>query len=100
LRLANGLANPENPRTQDPANDYRRIDVYHDGNRYSLWVAIFLANDRVHFTISLVSVDRESHIRKEVFYEIGRLCHEEEFTLVDGGDSDFIRFGDSEPRKR
>ena len=77
-------------RLNDPANEYRRIDVYQDGDSYSWWVAVFFAGESEHFTISLMNVGGESHIRKEVFYEIGRLCHDEEFTLVNGVDSEFF----------
>jgi hypothetical protein len=64
--------------------------VYQDGNRFSFWVAVFFAGDSAHFTSSLISVGGESHIRQEVIYEIGRLCHDEEFTLVNGADATFF----------
>lgn len=78
-------------RLNDSANEYRRFDVYQDGNRYSFWVAVFFASDSQHFTSSLISVGGEAHIRQEVTYEIGRLCHDEEFTLVNGADWKFFR---------
>jgi hypothetical protein len=78
-------------RLNDPASEYRRFDVYHDGNRFSFWVAVFFANDSEHFLSSLISVGGESLIRQEVIFEIGQLCHDEEFALVNGADATFFQ---------
>ena len=77
-------------RRNDPANEYRRIDVFRDGSQFSFRVVVFFASDSEHFTSSLLSVGGESHIRQDVIYEIGRLCHDEEFTLVNGADATFF----------
>jgi hypothetical protein len=51
----------------------------------------FFASDSEHFTTSLISEGGESYIRQEIIYEIGRLCLDGEFTLVNGADATLFR---------
>ena len=60
-------------RLNDPANEYRRLDVLQDHTQFLLFESVLFAGDPEAQRIALTDRDTESIIRNEIRREIGRL---------------------------
>jgi hypothetical protein len=68
-------------RLNDPANEYRRLDVLQDHSKFRLYESALFASDLEAQRIALTNMDSESVIRAEVRREIDRL-EKEGFAVV------------------
>ena len=60
-------------RLNDPANEYRRLEVLQDESNFLLFESTFFASDPAAYRTALTNMDSQYVIREEVFSEIGRL---------------------------
>jgi hypothetical protein len=63
-------------RMNDPANEYRRLDVIRDHSQFMLFESVVFASDPEAQRIALTDRDDESVIREQVRCEIDRLERE------------------------
>jgi hypothetical protein len=63
-------------RLNDPANEYRRLDVLQDHTQFLLFESVLFAGDPEAQRIALTDRDTESVIRNEIRREIDRLERE------------------------
>jgi hypothetical protein len=68
-------------RLNDPANEYRRLEVLQDESNFMLFESTLFASEPEAYRIVLTNVDTRYAIRDEVWQEIDRL-EDEGFTLV------------------
>ena len=68
-------------RLNDPANEYRRLEVLQDESNFMLFESTLFASEPEAYRIVLTNVDTRYVIRDEVWREIDRL-EDEGFTLV------------------
>jgi hypothetical protein len=63
-------------RLNDPANEYRRLDVLQDHSKFRLYESALFASDPAAQRIALTNIDSEQVIREHIRQEIDRLENE------------------------
>jgi len=69
-------------RVDDPDDEYRRLDVYEQDERFLLFESIFFAGTPEMYRTSLTSIDSKHAISRLLEIEITRLCREDGFRVV------------------
>jgi hypothetical protein len=74
----------------DPAHEYRRLEVLLDGNNFLFFESTLFASDPALYRTAMTKMDSEQVVLAQLKREIERLCKKEDFAVVSKEGETFV----------